>query len=68
MQEEWKQVATPKVTFQVSILPKMFLKHVALTSSIIDIEVSSSEKAAEARVWRDPMMEKYAHCGINNLF
>ena len=52
MQEEKKQVATPKVTFQVSILPKKFPKHVALTSSIIDIEVSSSEKATEARVWR----------------
>ena len=57
---------TPKVTFQVSILPKKFMMHVALTSYIIDIEVSSSEKAAEAHVWRDAMMEKYAHCGINN--
>ena len=66
MQEEQKQVATPKVTFQVSILPKNFLKHVALTSSMIDIEVSSSEKAVEAHVWRYAMMEKYAHCGINN--
>ena len=66
MLEEQKQVETPKVTFQVSILPKKFLMHVALTSSIIDIEVSSSEKEAEAQVWRDTMMEKYAHCGINN--
>ena len=66
MQEEQKQVATPKVTFQVSILPKKFPTHVALTSSIIDIEVSSSEKAVEAQVWQDAMMEKYAHCGINN--
>ena len=59
-------MATPKVTFKVSILPKKFLTHVALTSSIIDIEVSSREKSTEARVWRDAMMEKYAHCGINN--
>jgi len=59
-------VATPKVTFQESILPKKFSTHVALTSSIIDIEVSSSEKAVEAQVWRDAMIEKYAHCGINN--
>ena len=59
-------MATPKVTFQVSILSKKFLTHVALTYSIIDIEVSSSEKAVEAHVWRDAMMEKYAHCGINN--
>ena len=66
MQEEQKQVATPKVTFQVSILPKKFSMHVSLTSSIIDIEVSSSEKATEAQVWQDAMMEKYAHCGINN--
>ena len=66
MQEEQKEVATPKVRFQVSILPKKFLTHVALTSSIIDIEVSNSEKAVEAQVWRDSMMEKYAHCGINN--
>ena len=61
-------MATPKITFQVSILPNKFLTHVALTSYIIDIEVSSSEKAAEAQVWRDAMMEKYAHCGIDNLF
>ena len=66
MHEEQKQVTTLKVTFQVSILPKNFLMHVALTSSIIDIEVSSSEKEAEAQVWRDSMMEKYGHCGINN--
>ena len=66
MQEEQKQVATPKVTFQVSILLKKFLTHVALTSSIIDIEVSSSEKAVEAQAWRDDMMEKYAHSGINH--
>ena len=66
MQEEQKQVATPKVTFQVSILLKKFLMHVALTYSIIDIEVSSSEKAAKAQVWQDAMMEKYSHCGINN--
>ena len=59
-------MATPKVTFQVSILLKKFLTHVALTSSIIYIEVSSSEKAAEAQVWQDAMMEKYAHCAINN--
>ena len=45
-------MATPKVIFQVSILPEKFSTHVALTSSIIDIEVSSSEKATEARVWR----------------
>ena len=57
---------TPKVTFQVSILPKNFLTHVALTSSIIDIEVFSSEKADEAQVWRYSMMEKYAHGAINN--
>ena len=44
-------MATPKVTFQVTILPKKFLKHVALTSSIIDIKVSNSEKVAEAQVW-----------------
>ena len=68
MQEEQKQVATPKVTFQVSILPKKFSTHFALTSSIIDIEVSSNEKVAEAQVWKDAMMEKYAHCGINNWF
>ena len=43
-------MATPKVTFQVSILPKKFPTHVALTSSIIDIEVSSSEKVVEAKV------------------
>ena len=59
-------MATPIVTFQVSILPNKFLTHVVLTSYIIDIEVSSSEKATEAHVWRDAMMEKYAHCGINN--
>ena len=59
---------TPKVTFQVSILPKKFPIHVTLTYSIIDIEVSSNEKAAEAQVWRDAMMEKYTHCGINNGF
>ena len=68
MQEEQKQVETPKVTFQVSILPKKFMMHVAPTSSIIDIEVSSNEKVAEAQVWKDAMMEKYAHYGINNLF
>ena len=50
MQEEKKQVATPKVTLQVSILRKKFPMHVALTYSIIDIEVSSSEKAAEEQV------------------
>ena len=52
----------------MSILPNKFLTHVALTSYIIDIEVSSNEKVAEAQVWRDAMMEKYAHYGINNLF
>ena len=57
---------TPIVTFQVSILPNKFLTHVALTSSIIDIEASCSENAAEAQGCRDAMMEKYAHCGINN--
>ena len=51
MQEEQKQVATPKFTFQVSILPKKFLTHVALTFAIIDIEVSNSEKEAKAQVW-----------------
>ena len=48
-------MATSKATFQVSILPKKFLTHVALTYSIIDIEVSSSEKEAEAHVWQDAM-------------
>ena len=62
MQEEQKQVETPKDTFQVIILPNKFPMDVALTYSIIDIEVSSSEKVAEAQVWRDAMMEKYAHC------
>ena len=57
---------TPKVTFQVSILPKNFLTHVTLTSSIIDIEVSSSQKIAKSQVWQDAMMEKYVHYGINN--
>ena len=59
-------MATPKVTFQVSILPKKFLTHVVLTYSIIDIDVSSSEKVVEAQVWQDAMMEKYAHCRIKN--
>ena len=59
-------MATPKVTFQVSILPKNFLMHVALTSSIIDIEIFSSEKEVKAHVWKDAMMDKYSHYGINN--
>ena len=59
-------MARPIVTFQVSILPNKFMMHVALTSCIIDIEASSSEKAAEAQVCRDAMMEKYDHYGINN--
>ena len=66
MQEEQKQVATPKVTFQVSTLPKKILTHVALTYSIIDIEVSSSEKVAKTQVQQYAMMEKYFYYGINN--
>jgi hypothetical protein len=68
LRDAQEHVEAPKSTFKESRPSRKFPNYLALLSSIINVEPSSFEEAADQQVWRDAMVEDYNSIVKNDVW
>jgi hypothetical protein len=58
----------PRSTARERRPPRKFPNYMVLMSSIIDVEPSNFEEAANQQVWRDAMVEEYTSIMRNDVW